>query len=308
MEIIGSIRHDRQDQIGAGEGMNSEVFKAFDPQLGGEFAVKVIEKSRFGGDVDKYFEEAQAMFANTHRNIVPIQYACENSTHIMLAMPYYAKGSLAARISKDPITTRELIRVAVGVMHGVAQIHAKGFIHFDLKPSNVLFNDLDDPLVSDFGQTKRFLTGGAVGVPRMYWRVMPPETLSSGAGSVLGDIYQLGLLLYRAINGDAMYEDQFAGVDLPTLRHLILRGKLPNRKLFLPHVPMRVRTIIRKALQIDPSSRYQSADEFSRAIARITASLDWNTRSTLMDESNSPTAMQVVVNERVRKHGTQKLK
>jgi eukaryotic-like serine/threonine-protein kinase len=277
LEIIGSIKHDRQHQIGVGEGMNSEVFKAHDPQLGGEFAVKVIEKSKFGGDITKYFEEAQAMFANAHCNIVPIQYACETATHIMLAMPYYSRGSLAARISSGPITATELIRVAVGVLNGVSQIHHKGYIHFDIKPSNVLFNDMNDPLVSDFGQTRRFLPGGAVAVPQMYCRAMPPETLSSGVGSLLGDIYQLGLLLYRAVNGDAMYEDQFAGIDWSSTKRLIASGKLPDRKRFLPHVPKRIRSIIRKALNPNPADRYQSAEEFSKAIARVPVGLDWNT-------------------------------
>lgn len=258
--------------------MNSEVFRAFDPPLGGEFAVKVIEKSRFGGDIARYFEEAQAMHANAHRNIVPIQYACQNSTHIMLAMPYYPNGSLAARISSGPISTTELIRIAVGVLHGVAQIHAKGYIHFDLKPSNVLLNDADDPLVSDFGQTRKFLPGGAVTIPRMYCRAMPPEAWSSGAGSSLGDIYQLGLLLYRAINGDALFENQFTALDWLALERLVKSGKIPDRKLFLPHVPMRIRTIIRKALKPNPPDRYQSVDEFSKAIARVPAGLDWITR------------------------------
>jgi eukaryotic-like serine/threonine-protein kinase len=257
--------------------MNSEVFKAYDPQLGGEFAVKVIEKSRFGGDVTRFFEEARAMYANSNRNVVPIQYACETPTQIILAMPYYANGSLADRITPNPISLTELIRVAVGVMHGVTQIHARGYVHFDIKPSNVLFNDINDPMVSDFGQTRKLDPGGAVPIPRMYLCAMPPETLSGGAGSQLGDIYQLGLLLYRAVNGDPLYDEQCSGVDWPQLQRLISAGKFPDRKRFLPHVPTRVRSIIRKALKPNPAERYQSADEFSRAIANVPVGLDWST-------------------------------
>jgi serine/threonine protein kinase len=278
LNIVAEITHDRQHQIGVGSGMNSEVFKAFDPQLRGEFAIKVIDKSMFGGNIARYFEEAQAMFATAHPNIVPVQYACEDASHIMLAMPYYAKGSLADRISVGPITTKELIRIAVGISDGVAQIHSRGYIHFDLKPSNVLFSDVDDPLVSDFGQTRKILPGGAVAVPRMYQSAMPPETLSSGAGSLLGDIYQLGLLLYRAINGDEFYEKQSSGIDWVLMERLIMSGKLPDRKLFLPHVPKRLRTIIRKALQPNPADRYQSASEFSKTIARIPPGLNWDTK------------------------------
>jgi len=99
--------------------------------------------------------------------------------------------------------------------------------------------------------------------------------VTTGAGSQLGDIYQLGFLFYRAVNGDQLYEKQFVGIDDATMERLIIAGRLPNRRMFLPHVPQRVRTIIRKAMRTNPAERYQSADEFSRAIAHIPPSLDW---------------------------------
>lgn len=277
MKIVAEITHDRLHRIGVGEGMNSEVFMSTDPQLGGEFALKVTQKASFGGDIARYFEEAQAMFAVAHQNVVPIQYACQSATEIMLAMPYYRNGSLGTRISAKPISTSEFIRIVIGILNGVAQIHDCGYIHFDLKPSNILFNDVRDPLVSDFGQTRRTGPGGAVLVPRMYFTAMPPETLNFGAGSALGDIYQLGLLFYRAVNGDSLYQQQFIGLDEPAIRRLIIAGKLPDRKLFLPHVPQRLRTIIRKALKVDPAERYQSVREFSKVIARVPSGLDWVT-------------------------------
>ena len=96
MEVVAEIRYDRQHQIGAGEGLNSKVFMALDQQLGGQLIAKEIDKSRFG-NVTQYFEEAKAMFASAHQNVVPIQYACETASHVVLAMPYYANGSLNGR-------------------------------------------------------------------------------------------------------------------------------------------------------------------------------------------------------------------
>lgn len=190
-------------------------------------------------------------------------------------MPYFANGSLAPRICDGPITIRELIRMAQGVLRGMARIHSTGFVHFDIKPANILFNGIDEPLVADFGQTRRFLANGIVQAPRMYPRVIPPETWMGGVGSALSDIYQAGLLFYRAVNGDPLYRAQHANLDDRTLRDCVVTGRFPDRKTFLPHVPKRVRTIIRKALNVDPRKRYQSATELSAAIARIPASLDW---------------------------------
>lgn len=277
MDIRAEITYTRRYQIGVGQGMNSEVYNGFDPQLGCELAVKEIDKANFGGDIARYYEEAQAMFATAHRNIVPIRWACQSASHIVLGMPFYAKGSLASRIAIGPITTRELIRIGLGILHGVTQIHNAGYIHFDLKPSNVLFDDIDDPLVADFGQARKILPGGAVSVPAMYSWAMPPETLSHGAGSNLGDIYQLGLLFYRAINGNGLYEMQFAGIDDATMTRRVIGGKLPDRGLFLPHIPKSVKRIIRAALKVNPADRYQSADELSVALGRVPKGLDWQT-------------------------------
>jgi len=284
MQILATIEYDRGNQIGVGQGMNSKVFLARDPQLGGEIAVKEIEKATFVNGVTSYFEEAQAMFATTHPNIVPIQYACETPTHIVLAMPYFANGSLALRILSAPLTIREFIRVSQGVLNGVTQIHKASFIHFDLKPSNVLFNNVDAPLVADFGQTRRILPNGVMTVPPMYPTAIPPETWASGVGSFLSDIYQAGLLFYRAVNGDFLYNAQFSGISGAALKAGVVAGRLPNRKVFLPHVPQRVRSIIRKAMRPNPSERYQSAAELATAIGRVQVGLDWITAVKLNGE------------------------
>jgi len=277
MDIVGEIKYEQRCRIGIGQGMNSVVYKSFDPQLGGDFAVKLIDKTMFGGDVTRYFEEAQAMFATFHGNVVPIQSASQNANEIILAMPYFARGSLADRISNAPVTPKEWVRIALGILNGVSQIHTAGYIHFDLKPSNIMFNDTDDPMVADFGQARCVLPGGRVVVPRMYYRAMPPETLSARIGSMLGDIYQVGLLLYRAINGDPVYQAQFVGIDDAAMRQRVIAGRLPDRKLFLPHVPKSIRRIIRKALKLDPAQRYQSAQDFAKTVARVDPRLNWVT-------------------------------
>jgi serine/threonine protein kinase len=277
MKVVAEVQYEKVQQIGVGQGMNSEVFLANDPQLGGRVAVKEIAKANLGNSVSDYFQEAKAMFATSHPNIVPIHYACQTPVHIALAMPYFPNGSLASRIDKDPLPIVELVRVAQGLLLGVAQIHRLGFIHFDLKPSNVLFDNSGAPLVADFGQSRRILPGGCVAVPPMYRYAIPPETLLSSTGSVLSDVYQAGLLLYRAVNGDKFYQAQLANLDIPAIRKLIIAGRLPNRQAFQPHVPKKIRTIIRKALQVNPAKRYQSVTELSAAVARVPTQPNWIT-------------------------------
>lgn len=276
MDVVGQIRYTKLDRIGLGEGLNSEVYRATDPQIDGVVAVKEIPKSTFG-DPSIYFDEAKRMFAARHENVVPIRYACETSDLVGLVMPHYARGSLAKRIAAQPLGLHELVRVADGVMRGVIRIHSAGSIHFDLKPSNVLFSDLDEPMVADFGQARQFnrATGTAT-PPRIYVPSFPPELLTASVATIHTDIYQLGLLLYRSVNSDVIFKAQIPP-DRTLLGDRISRGKFPDRKIFLPHVPLRIRSLIRKALRLKPDERFGSVTDFAAALGRATIPLNWTT-------------------------------
>jgi eukaryotic-like serine/threonine-protein kinase len=273
MQIFGSICYTHLRQIGLGQGMNSEVYLVDDHQLGGQVAAKQIEKSRFP-NAASYFEEAKTMFAAAHDNVVEVQYACQTPTLISLVMPYYHMGSLADRIHDRPLQLSEVQRVAQGVLAGLAHIHLSGHIHFDVKPSNVLFSDTNRAMVADFGQSRTISPTGVVAVPPLYENAQPPETISTGAATSVADIYHVGLLMYRALNGNTFFESQIPG-DSSSLRTKILRGKFPDRKRFMPHVPARIRTLVNKALKVKPIDRFQTATEMADALSRVDLPLDW---------------------------------
>src|SRR5271170_959461 len=247
MQIFGTIWYEHLREIGAGQGMNSKVYLVDDHQLGGQVAAKEIEKSNFANS-DAYFEETKTMFAVAHDNVVVVQYACETPKTISLIMPHYRKRSLDDRIRNGPLQLSETQRVAQGVLAGLAHIHLAGYIHFDVKPSNVLFSNTDRPMVADFGQSRAISLTGVVTVPPLYMFSQPPETIKTGVATKVADIYHVGLLMYRALNGDAFYTSQLPA-DPALLRAGISKGKLPDRNQFMPHVPSRVRTLVRKVLR-----------------------------------------------------------
>ena len=273
MQVVGSISYTKVKQIGVGQGMNSEVYLADDSQLGGRVAAKEIQKSRFANPT-AYFDEAQAMFALAHENVVAVQYACQTPMIISLVMPYYRKGSLTCRIQDRPLQLSEIQRVVQGVLAGLAHIHLAGYIHFDLKPSNVLFSNTDRPMVADFGQSRSISATGVVTVPPLYMSTQPPETIKTGCATMVADIYHVGLLMYRALNGDNIFTSQIPE-NPALLREKISSGKLPDRARFMPHVPSRIRTLVRKALRVDPAKRFQSATEMADALSRVDLALGW---------------------------------
>lgn len=279
-EVYATTRYQQLELIGTGEGMNSSVFRAFDPYLQREIAVKEINKSALGNDFSSYCNEARTMFEVADPTIVGIEYVCETTDHIALALPYFSKGSLKARIKNKPLELKELLKVSQGVLAGVARIHSKRFLHLDLKPANILFDDSDKPLVGDFGQTRRVSSGGTVTFPDVYKWAMPPEVWDTHVATVESDIYQLGVLLYRSANGEPVYRSQKSAISTnDDLRRLIMRGRFPDSRFFLPHVPRRIRTIIRKAMRVRPSERYHSASELGAALGRVPLPLNWVARS-----------------------------
>jgi serine/threonine protein kinase len=261
--------------------MNSTVFLAYDPVLKRDVAVKEITKSRFGNDFDSYCEEARTMFDAADPNIVGIEFVCETADCIALALPYFQNGSLHKKIELNPLGLLEFMKLTQAVASGLARIHICKFLHLDLKPTNVLLDDFWQPLITDFGQCRRMSPAGIVTYPQVYKFSMPPEMLNSHTATVESDIYQFGLLLYRAANGNLIYELQKAMVNSDgKLLQRIEKGRFPDRNFFLPHIPGRVRTIVRKALNIDPKKRYRSAFEIAKVMGRVQLSLDWQTIST----------------------------
>lgn len=287
MEIKGTISYKRIKKIGEGQGMNSTVYLVTDPQLGdAEFAVKEINKIDLGNDVSNFWVESSTMNDVGHPNIVQIRCAFQTADKICLEMDYYKNGSLADRTNVGPIPPLEVLRIGQGILSGTASIHAAGYLHFDIKPSNVFIDDNNRPLVADFGQTRKIGPHGITPRPPMYVGGMPPECYS-GVGVQQSDVYHIGLTLYRAANGDKYFNDQIPNngyesdgtpiIDHATLETMTLRGTFPNRNKFLPHVPRRLRTVIRKSLLVDPAERYASAEDMAEALGKVKFSNNWET-------------------------------
>lgn len=294
MDVLINVKYTRIRQIGCGAGMNSEVYLGRDPQRDGEFAFKEIPKAHLDDQgIADYFQEAKAMFASEHpENVVPVHFAGENDagTHICIGMPYYKKGSLADRIEHHPVSIVEAIQVGIDMLSGLQRIHNAGFVHFDVKPSNILFSNRDDPMVADFGQTKAINPAtGSVPIPWMYTQGTPPECFRS-EGTIRSDIFQAGSTLYRAVNGEPFFSPQKQShPDISVMRRLVESaanaGKLPNRDLFLPHVPRALKIAIRKAIAVKPTDRYKSAADFAVALGKTSVGYNWKMENRPDDEA-----------------------
>ncbi len=274
VEFRGETGYTRIEEIGRGEGMNSTVYRVFDARLNGEYAAKEISKANFMRGVDEYFTEAQTMAAADHPNVVPIRCCCETPEIISLIMPLYTRGSLGRLIQNGPLPPSDVLTIGRQFLLGLTKIHLVGRFHLDIKPSNVLFADAGHALLADFGQSCRVEDDGSANPPPMYHFAMPPEFFQYFTVVAQSDIYQAGVTLYRAVNGDPFFAPQKPAAD--DLADRIAAGKFPDRNAFLPHVPKRLRTVLRKAMSLESEDRYQSAQEFGNELGKVTVAHNWN--------------------------------
>lgn len=276
MQITSTINATILQRIGNNQGRNSEVFLAHDPQLNGEIAIKEIPTSSFS-DVNQYFEEAQRYYANKHPRVVPVLYACQDANKVRISMPYFSNGSMQDYISNGPLTTRKVIEWSQQFLSGLHHVHSNGYIHFDVKPTNILVADDSSAMLTDFGQTRQMNHLGVAQNPPLYVWHFAPETLQYSSSTVHTDIYQSGLTLYRMCNGDPFFHRQRSLINNRfVLMDAVLNGRFPNRNAFLPHVPSKMKRIIRRALLLDPSRRYQSALELAMDLGQVSKLLDWH--------------------------------
>jgi serine/threonine protein kinase len=160
------------------------------------------------------------------------------------------------------------------VLGALSQIHVANLLHFDLKPSNILFSDTDVPMIADFGQARLIDPSGLAAAPKMYKWGIPPEVLTHHVGTVESDIYQAGLTLYRLFNGEPHFKLQCSRLT-SSWAEAIEKGRLPDRGNFLPHISPGIRRVIRRALKVNPTQRYHSAIEFQDALSRLELPLNW---------------------------------
>lgn len=276
MLIETAVRFDRLGDL-ALQGANSQVFLARDHQLQATLVVKSIDKTTI--DSSRYFDEAAKLYAARHPNVVNVLYASSDLANVYIAMPQYA-SSVEFILRERPLTVREVVRAGVGFLSGLHHIHVKGLVHFDVKPSNVLLDESGNASLSDFGLCQKVDAAGLATPAMVYEAHVAPEFLTvSSSLSAAADIYQAGLTLYRMCTGTTLWKDQLhdfvARLGPDGWTDAVIRGDFPTRDLLPPHIPTRLRNVIRKAIQPNPDDRYRSVLEMLNDLAQVDEMLDW---------------------------------
>jgi WD40 repeat protein/tRNA A-37 threonylcarbamoyl transferase component Bud32 len=238
------------------------VYKARQRSLNRPVALKMILAGQLASehDVKRFYSEAEAAATLDHPNIVPIFEVGQHEGQHYFTMGYVDGPSLAAKLEPAGWQPKEAARLVRQIAEAVQYAHARGVIHRDLKPPNVLLGADGVPRITDFGLAKRSegtsdltATGQILGTPSY----MSPEQAAGKTREIgpLTDVYSLGAILYALLTG----RPPFVGRDLlSTISQVMFQEPTSPRQLN-PRVDRDMETITLKCLQKDPAQRYTSA-------------------------------------------------
>jgi serine/threonine protein kinase len=259
-----------------GEGGFGLVYRAFDPDLQREVALKLPRLTTLASSAsrERFLREARAMAALNHPQIATIHEAGSQGAVCYMACAYYQGGNLAERISDiGPLPCNVAAQFVVALADGVQFAHSRGILHRDLKPSNVLIDTAasrDEPTakdlrISDFGlasfieeEVEATRSGALVGTPAY----MSPEQAESRLSdiSTQSDVYALGAILYELLSGQPPFRRATTLATLEAVRH----AQPVSLRRNVPELPPDLEAICLKCLEKTPARRYATANALSQ--------------------------------------------
>jgi uncharacterized protein (TIGR03067 family) len=286
-----------------GSGAFGRVYRAKDPQLGRDVAIKVPLPSAIASPADRerFLREARASAGLHHPNICPVHEIGEENGHPFIVMGYVPGQSLAATLKarKEPLAAKQAALIARKLALALDAAHKKGVVHRDLKPANVMFDkERRDVVVTDFGlaraprlddsQTTR--DGVLMGTPAY----MSPEQARGDTKAVgpASDQYALGVMLFEMLTG----RRPFTGTVTEVLGK-ILHVEPESPAILRPDLDHGLAAVCLKAMSKDPAARYGSMRELADALLSFAS--DVPTRPTGVPGTASETAKGATETQRI---------
>ena len=259
-------RYDISDTLGRG-GM-ATVYRARDTQLERDVAVKLMRADLAEDPVfeARFVNEARNAASISHPNVVTVLDFGTDGPGPYLVMELVEGGELSGLIARDgPLPPKRAAAIAAEVADALEAAHARGIVHRDVKPGNILIAADGHPRVADFGIARatgeQSLTGTGTSLGTVDY--FSPEQARGEAATAASDIYALGVVLYemltgqRPFSGETPYAVAVARLDAPP----------PDPRAVRRSIPKALATVVQRAMATDPAARYPSASEMAAALA-----------------------------------------
>lgn len=272
-DLIGSVIGDFIVRERIGEGGMAAVYRAHQPSVNRDVALKVInfQKVPNPDEFSKRFANEAAIIASLeHIHILPVHDYGIQGDVAYLAMRLLRGGSLRDALRRERLSFERIGMLFAQIALGLDYAHSRNIIHRDLKPANILLDEGGNAYLTDFGLAKLIDVEGDVtksGNIMGTLHYMSPEQLRGYRLDHRSDIYSLGIILYHMVCGRTPFEGEGETDIVSTIyKHLELIPPLPSD--YNAQVPPQLENVIMRALEKKPEDRFQSASDMAQAVIK----------------------------------------
>jgi eukaryotic-like serine/threonine-protein kinase len=264
--------------IGAG-GMG-EVYRAKDPRLGRDVAIKVLPAA-FSSDADRlkrFEQEARAAGVLNHPNVTIVYDVGQHDGAPYVVQELLEGETLRAELAGGRLSARKAVDYAIEIARGLAAAHEKSIVHRDLKPENLFVTNDGRVKILDFGlakltqadssgNTTNLPTATESGVVMGTLGYMSPEQIKAKPADARSDIFALGAILYEMLSGQRAFRGDSAGETMAA----ILKEDPPDLSVTNQKISPGLERIVRHSLEKNPERRFQSASDLAFDLEELSA-------------------------------------
>lgn len=274
LQQVGRYRiHER-----LGRGGMATVFKAHDPGIGRDVAIKFLHASLCEEPEyrARFLSEARAAGGLSHPNIVTVHDVGEIDGRPYMAMELLDGQTLSEVIAgSPPQPIRDVVVMGVQLARALDYAHSRGIVHRDIKPGNIMqvrgtktvkVTDFGIAHIESAGSEQRTRAGDILGTPQY----MSPEQAKGERLDGRSDLFSAGIVLYQMLTG----QRPFKGDSLVSLAMQITNADPKPIEQLRPEVPAAVRRIVARCLAKSPDRRYRSGKELAEALTKVLAEID----------------------------------
>jgi serine/threonine protein kinase len=245
-----------------GQGAFGQIYRASQPTLGREVAIKVV-RPELADDpefIRRFDGEAQTIARLEHPHIVPLFDYWREPGGAYLVMRYLRGGTAEQLVeSQGALSVSRVARLVDEVGSALATAHADGVVHRDVKPANILFDDQGGSYLGDFGIAAGVGSATVPEVGSLASAVYSsPEQTLLGEAAASSDIYAFGSVLFELLSGEAPFPHD---TPMPELMERKRRGAIPRLTEVRPELPEALDEVIRRATAPDPGDRFGEIGE-----------------------------------------------
>ena len=261
-----------------------EVYLALDTKLDRKVAIKVLPPDSLAEEnlKKRLIREAQAAAKLDHPNICAIYDVNEADSLTFIVMQYIEGETLAEKMERSPLGLSTALALAEQAAEGLAEAHAHGIVHRDIKPQNMIITPRGQLKILDFGLAKQMRSSDSVdydaptapllSTPGLVVGTMPymsPEQVQGEPLDASSDIFSLGVTLYEVLAGKHPFKHKSAAM---TISRILRDDPIPTEQ-FQAQVSPELQTLLSKMLSKDKAARYQSGQDFLTDLRQLPAKL-----------------------------------